>query len=147
MYIRHSKLSFSITLCKMTRSKGSKTHSPCFPGTNNWSRLVNACMLSHISPARLFATPWPIARQAPLSIGCSRQEYRSGLPFASPADLPDPGIKHGFDHDLSLLHLLHWQVSSLPLVPREALDWWMGGFHWSVSGSSQEQCPLEALYA
>ena len=39
------------------------------------------------------ATPWTIARQAPLSMGFSRQEYWSGLPFPSPGDLPDPGIE------------------------------------------------------
>ena len=38
-------------------------------------------------------TPWTAARQAPLSMGFSRQEYWSGLPFPSPGDLPDPGIK------------------------------------------------------
>ena len=38
-------------------------------------------------------TPWIVARQAPLSMGYSRQEYWSGLPFPSPEDLPDPGIK------------------------------------------------------
>ena len=38
-----------------------------------------------------FATPWTVAAQAPLSIGFSRQEYWSGLPFPSPGDLPDPG--------------------------------------------------------
>ena len=38
-------------------------------------------------------TPWTVARQAPLSVGFSRQEYWSGLPFHSPGDLPDPGIK------------------------------------------------------
>jgi len=42
---------------------------------------------------RLFATPWTIALQAPLSIGFSRQEYWSGLPFPAPGDLPDPGIE------------------------------------------------------
>ena len=36
-----------------------------------------------------------IARQAPLSMGSSRQEYWSGLPFPSPGDLPDPGIESG----------------------------------------------------
>ena len=41
----------------------------------------------------LFATPWTVARQAPLSMGFSRQEYWSGLPFPSPGDLPDPGIE------------------------------------------------------
>ena len=38
-------------------------------------------------------TPWTIAHQAPLSMGFSRQEYWSGLPYPSPGDLPDPGIE------------------------------------------------------
>ena len=42
---------------------------------------------------RLFATPWTVAHKAPLSMGFSRQEYWSGLPFPSPGDLPNPGIK------------------------------------------------------
>ena len=41
----------------------------------------------------LFATLWPVACQASLSMGFSRQEYRSGLPFPSPGDIPGPGIK------------------------------------------------------
>ena len=40
-------------------------------------------------------TPWTGARQAPLSMGFSRQEYWSGLPFPSPGDLPDPRIEPG----------------------------------------------------
>ena len=40
-------------------------------------------------------TPWTVACQAPLSIGFSRQEYWSGLPFPSLGDLPDPGIEPG----------------------------------------------------
>ena len=39
------------------------------------------------------ATPWTVACQAPLSMGFSRQEYWSGLPFPSPRNLTDPGIK------------------------------------------------------
>ena len=39
------------------------------------------------------ATPWTVAHQAPPSMGFSRQEYWSGVPFPSPGDLPDPGIK------------------------------------------------------
>ena len=38
-------------------------------------------------------TPWTVAHQAPLSMGFSRQEYWSGLPFPSPGDLPNPGIE------------------------------------------------------
>ena len=41
------------------------------------------------------ATPWTVACQAPLSVGFSRQEYWSGLPFLSPGDLPDSGIEPG----------------------------------------------------
>ena len=39
-------------------------------------------------------TPWTVAHRVPLSMGFSRQEYWSGLPFPSPGDLPDPGIEH-----------------------------------------------------
>ena len=52
-----------------------------------------ACMLSHLSQGRLFATLWTVAHQAPLSIGFSRQEYWSGFPSPLRGDLPDPGIQ------------------------------------------------------
>ena len=51
---------------------------------------VHECMFSRI---RLFATPWTVAYQAPPSMGFSRQEDWSGMPFPSPGDLPNPGIK------------------------------------------------------
>ena len=51
---------------------------------------VCAPSLSHV---RLFVTPWTMAGQAPLSMELFRQEYWSGLPFSSPVDLSDPGIK------------------------------------------------------
>ena len=41
----------------------------------------------------LFETPWTVAHQVPLPMGFPRQEYWSGLPFPSPADLPNPGIE------------------------------------------------------
>ena len=49
-----------------------------------------------LSRVQLFATPWTVAYQAPPSVGFSRQEYWSGLPFPSPWDLPNPGIEPGF---------------------------------------------------
>ena len=52
-----------------------------------WSEVKS---LSHV---RLFATPWTVAHQAPWSVGFSRHEYWSVLPFPSPGDLPDPGIE------------------------------------------------------
>ena len=50
-------------------------------------------MLSHFSHVQLFVTLWTVAHQTPLSMGFSRQEYRSGLPCPPPGDLPDPGIE------------------------------------------------------
>ena len=52
-----------------------------------------ACMLSHFSRFWLSVAPWNIARQAPLFMGFSSQEYWSGLPFSPPKDLPNPGIE------------------------------------------------------
>ena len=46
-----------------------------------------------VQSCRLFVTPWTVALPAPLSMGFSRQEYWSGLPFPSPGDFPDPGIE------------------------------------------------------
>ena len=48
-----------------------------------------------LSRVRLFATPWTVAYQEPQSMGFSRQEYWSGLPFPSSGDFPDPGIEPG----------------------------------------------------
>ena len=80
-------------------------------GTTDWFQIrkgvCQGCILSPClfnlyaewkwvkSPSRvqLFATPWTLARQAPLSMGFSRQEYWSWLPFPSPGDLPNPGIE------------------------------------------------------
>ena len=55
----------------------------------NDGMLVLSCSVSSDSSA----TPWTVAHQAPLSMGFPRQEYWSGLPFPSPGDLPNPGIK------------------------------------------------------
>ena len=46
-----------------------------------------------LSRVRLFVTPWTVAYHAPPSMGFSRQEYWSGLPFPSSEDLPNPGIE------------------------------------------------------
>ena len=53
-------------------------------------RKVKVKLLSRV---RLSVTLWTVAHQAPPSMGLSRQEYWSGLPFPSPGDLPNPGIK------------------------------------------------------
>ena len=51
-----------------------------------------ACALSRCH-VPLFATSWTVAHQVPLSMGFSRQECWSGLPFPSPGDLPHPGVE------------------------------------------------------
>ena len=77
-----------------------------------WCMYINSTLLIHPSPSPFpfgnhggglvtkscptLVTPWTVACQAPLSMGFSRQEYWSGLPFPSPGDLPDPGISISF---------------------------------------------------
>ena len=53
--------------------------------------LFYACVLNSVQ--LFFVTPWTVARQASTSMGFSRQEYRSELPFPPPGDLADPGIE------------------------------------------------------
>ena len=57
--------------------------------------LVQCYIVKSLSRVRLFVTPWTVAYQAPPSMGFSRQEYWSGLPFPSPGNLPDLGIEPG----------------------------------------------------
>ena len=80
----------------------------------NYGKLKEVCaVLSRFSRVQLFATPWTVARQAPLSLGFSRQEYWSGWPFPSPGDLPIPGIRPTSLTPPTLTG------SSLPLTPPE----------------------------
>ena len=55
--------------------------------------IANKLCVFVFSHVQFFATPWTVACQAPLSMGFSRQEYWSGLPFPPPGDVPDPGIE------------------------------------------------------
>ena len=72
-------------------------------------------LLSHVW---LFATPWTIAHQAPQSMGFSRQEYWNGLPFPSPEDLPNPGIKPTFPaFQADALQSEHWGSFLAPKCP------------------------------
>ena len=67
------------------------------------------CQVASVMPNSV--TLCTVVCQAPLSMGLSRQECWSGLPFQSPGGLPNPGLEP------ASLSLLHWQVSSLPLAP------------------------------
>ena len=57
-----------------------------------WCLGICYCLVAK-SCLTLFANPWTVAHQAPLSMGFPRQEYQSELPFPFPGHLPDPGIK------------------------------------------------------
>ena len=58
-----------------------------------YAYIQHCGVLSHFISVWLFATLWTVVHQTPLSMGFSRQEYWRGLPFPSPGDLPNPGIK------------------------------------------------------
>ena len=64
-----------------------------------------------LSRVQLFATPWTVAHQVPRSMGFSRHEYWSELPFPSPGDLPDPGIEPCLPHCRQTLYHLSYQGS------------------------------------
>ena len=79
-------------------------HSKCFSQKANFysvfrvspvSSISWKCILSQFCGAQLFVTLWNVACQATLSMGFSKEEFWSGLPFPSPVDLPNPGIKSG----------------------------------------------------
>ena len=75
-------------VCQGPDHCSSAYRSPCC------LRHLCVCVCESLSHVRLFATPWTEEQgSSPLSMGFSRQEYWSGLPFPSPGDLPDPGIK------------------------------------------------------
>ena len=63
------------------------------PPGKPWCLLLQIRSVQSLSRVQLFATPWTVDRQAPLSIRFPRQEYWGGLPFPSPGDLSNPGIK------------------------------------------------------
>ena len=73
--------------------------------------LLSMCLLSHFSRVWLFSTPRTVADQAPLSMGFSRQEYWSQLPFPPLGYLPDPGIEPSSPVSPAL------QADSLPTEP------------------------------
>ena len=76
---------------------------------------MRVCVLSHFSCVWLFVTLWTVACQAPLSMGFSRQEYWSGLPYSPPGDLPDPGMETVTPASPAL------QADSFPTEPPEKL--------------------------
>ena len=95
----HLTFSFSLeALCPNSVTMGVRVSTYKFGGVvvNNSiynSILFLCCAVLSCSMVSDSAIPWTVAHQAPLSMGFSRQEYRSRLPFCSPGDLPNPGIE------------------------------------------------------
>ena len=81
------------------------------PKVMTWA-CVRDQSLSHFW---LFVTPWTVACQAPLSMGFSKQEYRSGLPFPPPGDLPNPEIKPA-SPALAGRFFYHWATWETPMT-------------------------------
>ena len=71
--------------------------------------------MKSLSCVTLFATPWTVAYQAPLSMGFSMQETWSGLPFPSPGGLPHLGIEPGLPHCRQTIYHLSHQGSRIQL--------------------------------
>ena len=76
---------------------GTEPASPTLAGgfftTDPPGKPFSSMKVKSLSRVQLFATPWIVAHQAPLSMGFSRQDYWSGVPFPSPGDLPNPRIE------------------------------------------------------
>ena len=97
---------------------------------------LGVCVLSHFSHVQLSETLWTVARQAPLSMGFSRQEYWSGLPCPPPGSPPDPEIEPASPvspalqaASLALSHHVHKAV----LFPHPLCLWVSQGL-WSLLG-------------
>ena len=86
-----------VTYCRAENNFCIRSHKLAGePGTHGRVNVFTESSNSLVAKSRpTLATPWTVAHQAPLSMGFSRQEYWSGLPFPSPGDLPDPGIEPG----------------------------------------------------
>ena len=72
--------------------------------------------MKSLSRVRLFATPWTVAYRAPPTMGFSRQEYWSGLPFPSPGIFPTQGLNPGLLHCRRILYHLRSPLDGTKLV-------------------------------
>ena len=97
-------LNISDTLQACSRERYSQQpQRGSHPSVHGWMNRQAKCgvqiqwniVVQLLRRVRLFETPWTVVRQAPLSMGFSRQAYWSGSPFPSPGALPNPGIKPG----------------------------------------------------
>ena len=98
-----ASVSLSVSESFSKKSKWPSLQWPChigqapqISGPFTWHPVTSCSVTMHVLSRSLVSdtvTLWTVARQAPLSMGFSRQEYWSGLPFSSSGDLPDPGVE------------------------------------------------------
>ena len=114
---------------------------------------IESEVMKSLSHVQLFAIPWTVVYQASLSMGFSRQEYWSGLPFPSPGDLPDPRIEPrspALQADAlpseppgkQILYQLSYQGSPSRYLPREVKnttckDLYINDYNTFISGSKK----------
>ena len=94
--------------------------------SENWEETNERAHAQSLGRVRLFASPWIIAHQAPLSMASSRQEYWSGMTFPTPGDLPDWGTEPASSTSSAMAGGFFttsttWQAQETPLYPEAAL--------------------------
>ena len=97
------------------------------------SHTLRIVVVKSLSPVQLFEIPWTVAHQAPPSMGFSRQEYWSGLPFPSPGDLPDPGIEPrspAFQADALTSEL--WEYWAALIQPLSFRNYFTPNIQWKI---------------
>ena len=97
---------------------------------SEYTSIITSMKWSEVKPLsciQIFVTPRTVASQASQSMGFSRQEYWSGVPFPSPRDLPYPGIKPGLLHCRQMLYPLSHQGSQgVTSLGKFYSSWWNG---------------------
>ena len=112
--IHFSVFLLSLNLIVLFPNNELCTITICFSFIFTFSFIMHVCILSCV---RLFVTLWTVAHKILLSMGLSRQQYWSELPFPPPEDLPDPGIKPVSPLSPELADDYHWATWEAPYFP------------------------------
>ena len=134
--------------CSHQESKYQDSRQKEVRSTGEWWKDCAVCVLSHSVVSHSFATPWTVACQPPLSMGFSRQEYRSGLPCLLQGIFPTQGLNPCLLHCRWILYPL-----SLPGKPRwkdyTALIhfWWKIQIYKEQASASLKGCPFITTFS
>ena len=110
-------------ISKSILRRKNRARAIMFPEFRPYYKLtVMKVKVKSLSHVRLFATPWTVAYQLPLSMGFSRQEYWSGLPFPSPEIFLTQGLNLGLLHCRQTLYRLSQQGSGMIMAQNRNTD-------------------------